>query len=232
MRLILHLMIALNVLTFGWFSYKEFFPETEKEAFQAASRGVKVIRLLSEREPIMDVSVHAQNQAKSVSMCYTIGPLNNHDLVRDVLAEINGLGVQGTVRTDKQNVEYAYWVYLKSMPDDELEKTIGELESNGIKDYHKNDRNELSLGIYNGIQGAKRQQMNIATLGYSPLVGPLYRTEIQYWIDVADMNDRFHSDDAWETYLGRYPDSQSKSTRCDLINATYQGAMHSPISPA
>ncbi|MEN8206709.1 MAG: hypothetical protein ABFS24_11945 [Pseudomonadota bacterium] len=221
MKWIMQIMILVNLLTFAWYNfYHESYTGAEKKEFPEVPKGVKTLRLLSEREPVMDVSVHAQNQAKPVSMCHTIGPLKNHDLARDVLAEIKGLGREGNVRTDKQKVKYAYWVYLKSMPDDELEKIIEELEANGIKDYHQNGRNEISLGIYNGIQGAKRQQMNMAALGYSPLVGSLYRTEIQYWIDVADMNDRFYADDAWETYLARYPDSQLKSTRCDLINAS------------
>ena len=220
MKSIMQIMILVNLLTFaGYNFYQEHHTEAEKKEFPELPKGVKTLRLLSEREPIRDISVNAQNQVESVSMCHTIGPLKNHDSVRDVLAEIKGLGREGNVRTDKQKVKYAYWVYLKSMPDEELEKIIVGLESNGIKDHYQNDRNEISLGIYYGIHSAKRRQMNIAALGYSPLVGPLYRTEIQYWIDVADMNHRFHTDDAWETYLARYPDSQHKVTRCDLINA-------------
>ena len=213
-------MILVNLLVFAWYNfYLESYTGAEKKKFPEVPKEIKTLRLLSEREPIKDASADAQNQAKPVSICHTIGPLKNHDLAREVIAEIKGLGREGNVRTDKQKVKYAYWVYLKSMPDDELEKIIVELEANGIKDHYQNDRNEISLGIYNGIHDAKRRQMNIAALGYSPLVGPLYRTEIQYWIDVADINYRFYTDDAWETYLARYPDSQRKSTRCDLINA-------------
>jgi len=219
MRLIMYIMVAVNLMAFAWFNYQESFPESEKRVIHAIPEGVNKLRLLSEREPIKDVSVHTRNQKISANICHTIGPLKDHDLARDVLAEIKGLGREGNIRTEKNKVEYAYWVYLESMPNDELEKIIVELEANGIKDHYQNDRNELSLGIYNGIHGAERRQMRIAALGYSPLVGPLYRTETQYWVDVADMNYRFHTDDAWENYLARYPDSQRKSTRCDLINA-------------
>lgn len=221
MKWIMQIMILVNLLTFAWYNiYQESFTEVEKKEFPEVPIGVKTLQLLSEREPIKDVSVHTQNQAKPVSMCHTIGPMKNHDSARGVLSEIKGLGREGNVRPDRQKVKYAYWVYLKSMPDDELEKVIEELEANGIKDYHQNGRNELSLGIYPDIQDAKRQQINIAAFGYSPLVGPLYRTEIQYWIDVADVSDRFHADDVLETYLDRYTDGQHKSTRCDLINAS------------
>jgi len=212
-------MIALNVLTFGWFSYKESFSEAEKGEFQAATKGVKMLRLLNEREYIKDVSARIDNKAESVSICHTIGPLNNRDSARDIVAELGELGRDGNLRTDKQKVQYAYWVYLESMPDDELDRIIVELEANDSKDYHKNDRNELSLGIYNGFQGAKQQQHNIAALGYSPLVGPMYRTVTQYWIDVADMNYNTLNDDAWKIYLDGYPEVQRKSAKCELINA-------------
>ena len=219
MRFILYLMIALNVQTFGWFGYKESFVEAEKGEFQAASKGVKMLRLLNDREHIKDVSARIHNKGGSVSMCHTIGPLKHRDSARDIVAELGDLGRDGNIRTDKQKVQYAYWVYLETMPDDELSRVIAELEANGIKDYHKNERNELSLGIYNGIQGAKQRQLNIAAHGYSPLIGPLYRTETQYWIDVADMNYNTLAEDAWTSYLSGYPDIQRKSVRCDLINA-------------
>lgn len=219
MKLILYLMIALNVLTFGWFSYKETITVADKGEFQATSRGVKMLRLLNEREDIKDVSAHIYNRTESVGMCHTIGPLKNHDSAHGVVATLRKFGMEGNIRTDKQKIQYAHWVYLESMPDDEMEKVVAEMEAKGIKDYHKNDRNELSLGIYNGIQGAKQRQLSITALGYSPLVGPLYRTETQYWIDVSDMHYNTLTDDAWISSLGGYPDIHRKSVRCELINA-------------
>lgn len=219
MKLIMYLMISLNVLTFGWFSYKETISEADKEEFQATSKGVKMLRLLNEREHMKDVSAHIYNRTGSVAMCHTIGPLKNHDSAHGIVATLEKLGMEGNIRIDKQKVQYAHWVYLESMPDDEMEKIVAKMEASGIKDYHKNDRNELSLGIYNGIQGAKQRQLSITALGYSPLVGPLYRTETQYWIDVSDMNYNTLTDDVWMSYLGGYPDIHRKSVRCELINA-------------
>jgi len=176
------------------------------------------LRLLSEQGTIKDVSVHSRNSPRTVSICHTFGPLKDHDMAIDILADIRGLGREGKVRTEKQKVKYAYWVYLESMPDEELEKATQTLEANGIKDYHRNDRNELSLGIYNGMSHTKRRQTGIAALGFSPLVGPLYRTERLYWVDVTDIHFRFDTDDAWESYVARYPDSQHESARCGLMN--------------
>jgi hypothetical protein len=212
-------MIALNLLTFIWFSYQESFSEPGKMEHQVTSKGVKMLRLLSEREPIRDVSLPVKGHAETMAMCHIIGPFNKRDLARNVLAEIEGFGREGSLRHDKKKMKYAYWVYLESMPEDVLVRTIEELEAQQVTDYHRNNLNELSLGMYSDIQGAERRKMDIAALGYIPLIGSLYRTQIDYWIDVTDMYNRKHTDDAWETYLSRFPHSQRKSTRCDLINA-------------
>ena len=230
MRLMVTIMVLLNILTFAWFSYKESITGSEAGQNYALPEGVKTLRLLGEQVSIKDVFIDAQNQPQVVSICHTFGPLNNHDMALDVLADIEEMGREGNVRTDEQKVKYAYWVYLEPMPIEELEKAIQALEAKGIKDYHRNVRNQLSLGIYKGMIHAKRRQLNIAALGFSPLMGPLYRTEKIYWVDVTDMHFRFHTDDAWESYVARYPDSQHESTRCDLINASHQRTID-PMTP-
>ena len=212
-------MIALNVLTFGWFSYKEKISGAEKDEFQATTSGVKMLRLLNERQHFQDVSAHIYGSEESAGLCYTIGPIENRDAAHGIVAALRKSGKEGNIRADKQQVQYAYWVYLESMPDDELEMTVSEMKSSGIEDYHQNNRNELSLGIYNGMQAARQRQRSIAELGYSPLIGPLYRTETHYWIDVADMSRTAPREDAWKFYLGEYTDIQLKSVKCELINA-------------
>jgi hypothetical protein len=92
------------------------------------------------------------------------------------------------------------------------------LKEKGIKDYHKNARNELSLGIYNGIQSAKRRQKSIAKLGYSPAMGPLRGNQTLYWIDVAKLKHNILTDESWDRYMAKYPGSKRKSSGCDLIN--------------
>jgi hypothetical protein len=128
MKWIMQIMILVNLLTFAWYKfYQEPFVTPEKRALPEISKGVKTLRLVSELESIKDVSVPVRNPAESVSLCHTIGPFMTQNAALEVLADIRGLGREGNVRTGKQKVKYAYWVYLKSMPDDELEKVILEL---------------------------------------------------------------------------------------------------------
>lgn len=230
MRLILPILVLCNLTTFAWFSHQESTSEPAPREVHAVPEGINTLRLLSEQSSIKDVSVSGKNQPEIVSICHTFGPIERHELALDVLAEIEGLGRAGSIRGDKHKVQYAYWVYLEAIPPERLNSVIQALEADGIKDYHRNDRNQLSLGIYKGMIHAKRRQLNIAALGFSPLMGPLYRTEKIYWVDVTDMHFRFHTDDAWESYVARYPDSQHESTRCDLINASHQRTID-PMTP-
>jgi hypothetical protein len=212
-------MILVNILTFAWFNfYQESYNEAGKKEFPEVPKGVKTIRLLSEHEPIMDVAAHVQDQPETDGVCYTIGPFRNLEAAEGAVADMASIGRTGTIRIDNQKVKKGYWVYFKSQPARDLENIIQVLKKNGIRDYHKNARNELSLGIYNGIQSAKRRQQSIAELGYSPAMGPLLRDQTRYWIDVAELKHNILTDESWDRYMAKYPGSRRKSSGCDLIN--------------
>jgi hypothetical protein len=209
----------VNILAFAWFNlYQEPYNQTGKKEFPEIPKGVKTIRLLSEHEPIMDVAVHIQDQSGSEGVCYTIGPFKNLEAAEGAVADMASNGRIGTIRIDNQEVKKGYWVYIESRPVQDLENIIQVLKENGIKDYHKNARNELSLGIYNGIQSAKRRQKSIAELGYSPAMGPLRSNQTLYWIDVAKLKHNILTDESWDRYMAKYPGSKRKSSGCDLIN--------------
>ena len=220
MRWVMYIMVVANLFAFVWFSHhQESHPGNQKSRDHATPDGVKTIRLLRESEAITDVAVRTQNPPEPVGVCHTIGPFKDHEMADDAVAVIRNLGREGAVRLDKEKVKTGYWVYIKSKSSKEVNNIILGLESKGFKDYHKNERNELSLGFFRGPQDARRRQKRIAALGYSPLVGPRYRYSTFYWVDVAEMKSNMLSDEAWDNYLTRYPDSQRKSVKCDLFNA-------------
>ena len=220
MNWIMQIMIVLNLLTFAWFNfYQESYPVAEKIEYPDVPKGVKTLRLLSEREPIMDVALHGQNQTELDGICYTVGPFKDLEAAEGAVADMASIDRDGTVRIDNRKIRIGYWVHFESQPTQEIDNIIRVLKSNGIKDYHRNARNELSLGIYNGIQSANRRQQSIAELGFSPLVGPLYRDRPLYWVDVAELKHNRLTDEAWDSYMVKYPDIKRESLVCDLINA-------------
>lgn len=220
MKWILYLFLAANLLTFAWFSLH---PEMRSGSMEVADHavtpeGVGTIRLLNENDPVIGVAAGMQLSSGAVGMCHRLGPFSDHEMADNALARIDELGRVGTVRSDTEKVKTGYWVYLESMREREVGRIIEELKKKGIRDYHKTGRNELSLGIYNGLQSAERRRKTIAALGYSPLLGPLYRNQIRYWIDVAEMKRHMLADDAWSSLLSEFPGSQRQSMECDLVN--------------
>lgn len=216
----MYIMVVANLFTFAWFSHhQESQPGNEYAQDYAATDEVNTIRLLSELDPIIGVTARTQLQSQAEGICHTIGPFKDHEEAGAALERMKKLGKEGAIRSGPANVKTGYWVYLEQMPVQEIEGVIQELKKNGIEDYHNNERNELSLGIYNKLHVAERRQKSIAALGFSPLVGPLYRNMTRYWIDVADMEIDILTDEAWDSYLDRYSDSQLQSMKCDVINA-------------
>jgi hypothetical protein len=220
MKWILYIFLAANLLTFAWFSLHPELRSVSREppAHVATPKGVNMIRLLNEHDPVTAVAAGTPLRPEAAGMCQSIGPFRDHEMADNALAVIDELGGEGTVRSATQKVKTGYWVYLDSMREQEVERIIDELKKKGIKDYHKTGRNELSLGIYNGLRSAERRRKRIAALGYAPILGPLYRNQTRYWVDVAEMKTRLLADDTWDSLLSAFPGSQRQSTECDLVN--------------
>ena len=229
MKWILYIFLAANLLTFAWFILH---PEVrsvsmEPPAHVATPGGVNTLRLLNESGPVRAVAAGMRLRSETAGMCHTIGPFRDHEMAGNALAVIDELGGEGTMRSATEKVKTGYWVYLESMREQEVGRVIDELKKKGIKDYHVTGRNVLSLGIYNGLRSAERRQKSIAALGYAPILGPLYRNQTRYWIDVAEMKTRMLGDDAWDSMLSAFPGSQRQTTDCGQITNGVQSKLTS-----
>ncbi|MEA2094480.1 MAG: hypothetical protein U9P11_07950, partial [Pseudomonadota bacterium] len=147
-------------------------------------------------------------------VCQTAGPFKDRTAADSVVTWLKQRGREGLVRSGKVNTRIGYWVYLKSMPATEAGRIIQELKNKGVEDYNQNTRNEISLGIYVKQQVAERRQENIAALGYTPLVKPLYRNRTRYWVDVRETEADMLSVEEWRSHLANHPDSRRESVEC------------------
>ena len=89
-----------------------------------------------------------------------------------------------------------------------------EMKNKGVEDYNQNDRNEISLGIYVKQEIAERRQKSIEKLGYTPLVKPLYRNRMRYWVDVRETEADMLSAEEWSLHLANTPGSRRESRAC------------------
>jgi hypothetical protein len=219
MRWLLQIMIAANLATCAYhIFYRDNHTHNDAAVTAVKSNGVRTLRLLSERETIIDVTLKTKNQV-SVGLCHTIGPFLDHETANNALFEVNNYGKEASIRSDVKKERTGYWVYLEPNSLQESEKFIEMLKANGINDYYRTRRNEISLGIYNGMQGARNRQASIAALGYSPSVEPFYRDQRRFWVDVIEMDSRTPRDTKWSAYLLKYSESERKSVECNLIKA-------------
>jgi hypothetical protein len=147
-------------------------------------------------------------------VCQTVGPFKDRTAADSVVTWLKQRGREGSVRSGKVNTRIGYWVYLKSMPATEAGRIIQELKNKGVEDYNQNTRYEISLGIYVKQQVAERRQENIAALGYTPLVKPLYRNRTRYWVDVRATEADMPSAEEWRSHLANTPDSRRESVEC------------------
>jgi hypothetical protein len=149
-----------------------------------------------------------------VDVCQTVGPFKDSTASDPVVTWLKERGREGSVRTGMMNVRIGYWVYLKSMSATEARRTMQELKDKGVKDYNQNAQNEISLGIYVKQEIAIRRQKSMETLGYTPLVKPLYRNRIRYWVDVRETETDMLSAEEWDLHLANTPDSRREPMAC------------------
>jgi hypothetical protein len=167
---------------------------------------------------MMDVSLNDINHV-SPTLCHTLGPYKDHMAAKDAFNEITHFGKEASIRTEMIRESAGYWVYLKAASEQESKTYIEALMNKGIDDYYRTGRNQISLGIYNGIQGARKREASMSALGLSPLVEPYYREQAVYWIDVIEMERNKVGDREWAAYLDTYPEGVRNSVECELINA-------------
>jgi hypothetical protein len=149
-----------------------------------------------------------------MDVCQTVGPFKNRTASDPVVTWLRERGREGSVRSGKVDVRIGYWVYLKSMPATEAGRMMQELKNKGVEDYNQNAQNEISLGIYVKQQIAARRQKSIEALGYTPLVKPLYRNRIRYWVDVRETEADMLSAKEWDLQLANTPDSRREPMAC------------------
>ena len=221
MKWILNALVVTNLLMFGWFSqHQPSWADSGKATGRTAiPAGTGTISLMDEIAPVMKAAAETPQPLQSAGMCHIVGPFGDQTAADEVLAGVRELGREGSVRSATARVKTGYWVYLEAMPAQALGDIVQELKRKGIEDYHRNERNQLSLGIYSRRESAERRQQSIAALGYAPLVEPLFRNETRYWIDVRELDAEVLSDEVWQSRLADYPESRHQSERCTFTNA-------------
>lgn len=142
--------------------------------------------------------------------CYTLGPFS-------VVADANkaksffvGNDTSTQQRAAAVRKRAGYWVYVP--PQGSLRKArdvLRSLQSSRIEDAliiaGGTKENSISVGVYANQEKAKMRKQQIARLGFSVVVEPLYRTQPQYWLDVELWKAKTISTSLWTRLTQKYP---------------------------
>jgi hypothetical protein len=192
-RALIVLLLCMNIGVAAWWATHE---QAPAKVLPATDPGVASLTLLSEaprpREVVTDVeelSV-APEQLGVQSVCLSLGPFASAAEMRRAMGillprveriqfrEVPALAVRG------------YRVFLPAAGSRaEALETARTLAAKGISDYYVvtagDQQNTISLGLFRDQANADKRKLEVAALGYNPIVEARTEAAPQWWIDLA-----------------------------------------------
>lgn len=125
--------------------------------------------------------------------CYVMSLFASRPSAQETLSELQQYGYQVRL-TIRYASKVKYLVYLPSYASaDEARVITEELIEKGQQDFQvltiKGKKNSISLGIYSQPHTAEIRQKQIETLGYSPVVEPVYGTPMGFQLEFNKQDD-------------------------------------------
>ncbi len=121
--------------------------------------------------------------------CQTIGPFADLALAKASRLSLERAEIDVKNRKETKQITGAYWVYLPAYDNKAQARAASKvLADNGVKDYFiisdEENRNGISLGLYNQKNGSERRRADIAKLGFEPLIARKERQRDYWWLDI------------------------------------------------
>lgn len=148
---------------------------------------VTVIEVVEPPEPVEVIEPDVQMMVEKDS-CYTLGPFEDQQRVKEVQKVLEGYSKNLAVRKIQEKEQHRYWVYLGAARNrNEAIETSQELAKKRLKDYYivrgGENNNRISLGHYREKNSAERRMSQLKLLGYEPVLEVIYRTFDLFWLD-------------------------------------------------
>lgn len=204
MRWLVSILLLANVGFFLWQSRRVEAPPPGPTVEAPIPGHVNRLLLLSEVDqsklrarsldrPQPAPGAHAQApedgaQAQSTAVCYTVGPLDDEERIREITAWLNDRGGVSTLKVDERREVNLYWVYLPPFPTvKEAEAQRERMQDQDIDDIYVIPGGDMagavSLGMYSQRDTLERRLKELRAKGYEPKVAPRYKTTKASWIE-------------------------------------------------
>ncbi|MCP4406360.1 MAG: SPOR domain-containing protein [Gammaproteobacteria bacterium] len=218
MRLSILFLILLNLVHFVWNYYWP--PAPLYTAPPPLDQNIQTLYLLSEFEEQSEFSPEAIEQPTLTHQppvaateietagvlsrkCYSLGPFEKVSEADRAEQGIKITGMRVTRRVEMESILKGYWVYLPPTKSFAMARKVSKaLASKGIKDYYilheGENKNAISLGLYNKTAFARNRLKKIKSLGYKPVMKGNYRDKVRYWLDYRELATNSLPTEFWD----------------------------------
>ena len=178
MRNFFFLLLALNVVFFGWSRWVD----RPHDAVVAGMRtptvpALELTQLPAKPAAAPEVSTH----------CRSIGPFADTAAASGTLDALRSHGLQPRSRTVETMVPDGYWVYVEDLKDAAARrKVISTLNANGVRDAAAmaDETERVSVGVFADQRHAVHRAEQVQELGFKPVLSVHQRTITSAWLDV------------------------------------------------
>jgi hypothetical protein len=193
MRWLFLFVLVLNLSYVGWELSQ---PEEVLNVIKADENVPKIVLLSEIGKESVAVSVGksepVSGQREEVvavkGSCYTLGPFNELNKLREVTRGIKKYVVAASYRSHQEKEPAMFWVYLEPAKDYSKAKVLADrLKRAKVKDYFiiKSEPkiNGVSLGSFREKDRAYDHAKRITDLGFKPEVEVSFKDYTIYWLD-------------------------------------------------
>ncbi|MCU7907132.1 MAG: hypothetical protein KZQ76_15100 [Candidatus Thiodiazotropha sp. (ex Epidulcina cf. delphinae)] len=151
--------------------------------------------------------------------CGTVGFLESRSDAELVSVRLRALGLKPELQAETRNVQAGFWVLISPQSSRRKAMEIADsLEKAGIADLWRFTSGELvhaiSLGLFRDEERAAARKIEIAKLGYEPVIKPRYRQKSRYWLHFQMNAPSLVTKEGWESLLADFPGLEKKAVDC------------------
>lgn len=162
-------------------------PEKKKTAAVKKSKQTKLADTAT-TDKRQKATLEVQKSKLVADACYTLGPFRKIDKLRVFTRLIKDYVVDVSFRSREEHDVNLYWVYLAPENDAKATHKLSKrLISKKIRDFYiitnGQKRNGISLGHFKDKKLSSNHAKRLKKLGFNPIIEPIYRTYLIYWLD-------------------------------------------------
>jgi hypothetical protein len=137
-------------------------------------------------ELLKEIVLDEANLLGGSDMCSLLGPLETQAMAKQILAALNGAGIESSLVEQKINKTPSYWVYFDEFSEGVVASAqLAEFRRKGIDSYLVASgelKGALSLGVFENTDLAHKLKRNLLKKGYGAKIYEFYRLESEYWL--------------------------------------------------